>query len=910
MLYQDNKSFQTALLSACRPGSLILTSGGRLARHLKHRYRESQMAVGKTGWASPQVFSLNAWIRKVWDMTWPSTHPLSRVSCLALWKEACSRVPPPEPFLPDSKLFQAIDETYTALVRHGLPTQGSPSSGSPLVVWRNEIMKTFESLAWDLKGFHPASLPVFLAQIIREGRVPLPETVVLAAFETPAPIEETLFDSMASACRLSRLDLPTRTPEKTKRITMSNRKQEVAWLTGQLVADARTTPLNRIGVVVPDTEVYVPHIKKSFGEIMRDALGESWSAYNIAVGTPLLDRPLVQSGLLPLRFWVDGQPRTVLFSLLLSTYYGQWSTDRDHVARIDQLWRRHGTDAGLHPLLGVTSDQSPELFSLLSGGSPTLEEGLNSFAGGTSRTGAEWVETLESFWDAFGFPVIADEADTGAWNHLRTLLHRVREDLRGTRASLTDFMGLLNHFLSEEMVHISGNEEAGIQVLGIIESRGLDFDKLYVLGLAAGSLPRPVRPLPLLDPQERQSVLGATTESQYHFAQQAFGHLLACAPDVTLLRPEEESTEPLAPSPFWTHASGEETHPTVDIWNAPDGVSARAAWLQQANKGLAQPTDFPPVDSPVDGHTLPKTVSVSALSIAFLCPFRFFAERILGLFPLDELIMGISPLERGNLLHRVLALFTRKCRDQGLAEERDWAAMETLLNACSDEVLLSPATETLLTRKSGIGQLSRTVERSRWVGEEEGTQGMLTAWLRLEAQRLIEGWRWLCEETSFEGLSDPEWPFSVTGRIDRIDYHADKGYALWDYKSGAIPTRRDVLEHLIDPQILAYVHAAKGGRIPEVSGGIENKAHISSGYIRLKAASAVVLSEFMNEGEDIDAVLQGWKEAVTSIGSKLASGQFGAEPGHTSNGVREDKACRYCPYGPLCGRMGSRETIS
>jgi RecB family exonuclease len=456
------------------------------------------------------------------------------------------------------------------------------------------------------------------------------------------------------------------------------------------------------------------------------------------------------------------------------------------------------------------------------------------------------------------------------------------------------------------MVHVSGNEEAGIQVLGIIESRGLDFDKVYVLGLAAGSLPRPVRPLPLLDPQERQSVLGATTESQYHFARQAFYHLLACAPDVTLLRPEEESAEPLAPSPFWTHPSCEETHPAVDIWNTPDGVSARAAWLQLANKGLAQPTDFPPVDSPVDGYTLPNTISVSALAVAFLCPFRFFVERVLGLVPLDELIMGISPLERGNLLHRVLALFTRKCRDQGLAEKGDWAAMETLLSACSDEVLLSANGDFLHAQKGGVGEHSRAVERSRWVGSEGGTQGLLTAWLRLEGERLDDGWRWLCEETSFKGLSNQDWPFSITGRVDRIDYHSEGGYALWDYKGGAIPTRKEVLEQLFDPQILAYVHAAREGRIPEISG---RTAHISGGYIGLKAASAVVLSEFINDEEGLEVVLGGWKEAVTSLGSKLVTGQFEAEPGHVSHGVREEKACRYCPHRPLCGRMGSRDTI-
>jgi RecB family exonuclease len=165
----------------------------------------------------------------------------------------------------------------------------------------------------------------------------------------------------------------------------------------------------------------------------------------------------------------------------------------------------------------------------------------------------------------------------------------------------------------------------------------------------------------------------------------------------------------------------------------------------------------------------------------------------------------------------------------------------------------------------------------------------------------------LCEETSFKGLSDQDWPFSISGRVDRIDFHSDRGYALWDYKGGATPTRKEVLEQHLDPQILAYVHAAKEGLISEIS---EGAAHISAGYIGLKAASAVVLSEFINDEKGLDIILQDWKGAVTSIGSKMVTGRFEAEPGHVSHGVREEKVCRYCPYRPLCGRIGSRETIS
>lgn len=906
MSYHNNEGFQSALLSECRPGTLILTSGGRLARHLKHKYRESQMAANKQGWDSPDILTLNAWIRMVWNMTWPLIRPLSRLSCLALWKKASSRVPPPEPFVPDLKLFQTMDETYKVLVRHGLPPEGPAAPPTPLLAWRREVIQRFEDLANERKGFHPALLPAHLAGAIREGAVRLPANIVLAAFEAPAPIEEELFECLAGACTLSRFDLPSGAPQKRKGVVMPSRKQETAWLVRQLVMDARAVSLNRIGVVVPDTETYVPHIRQALREIVGKPLDQSLSAYNISVGTSLLERSLVQAGLLPLSFWTQGEPRTLLLSMLLSPYYGRGATVRDRIARADRAWRTHGLDAGLSSLLRVLSHQSPELFTLLNQGEPLFEESLRAFTRVSARTGAEWVHIVEGFWDAVGFPVTADEADTGAWRHLKTILHLVREDLKTTNMSLSDFTGLLRHLLSEELVHIRGSEEAGIQILGIIESRGLSFEKLYVLGLSSGSLPRPVRPLPLLDPWERHQVRGATAESQFGFAQEAFSHLLACAPDVTLIRPEEDLAEPLAPSPFWAQAVEKETRRVIDLWNAPDPVWARAAWLQQAKKGLERPAAFPPVDPPVEEEVLPKTLSVSRLSIAFACPFRFYAETILKVLPLDELIIGISPMDRGSCLHRALALFTRRCREEDLTVKTDRAAMEALLRECSDEALASCG-EPLRAGTDPQGPHGWRMERRRWISSDKsGAPGLLTQWLDLELQRLDEGWQWLCEESSFDGLTFPGWPFSITGRIDRIDYHKDKGLMLWDYKSGDHPAGRAVVEYLADPQIPAYVQAAKENRIADAAKRTGPDVNISGGYISLKTPSVVSHKEIAPKGKSWDQVLKQWQEAVARLGKMLASGQFRAEPYPVSDGIGQERACRYCPYRPLCNRSEAR----
>jgi hypothetical protein len=42
--------WQKNIIDSWRPGSLILTSGGRLARQLQHRYRLQQLKEGHTSW--------------------------------------------------------------------------------------------------------------------------------------------------------------------------------------------------------------------------------------------------------------------------------------------------------------------------------------------------------------------------------------------------------------------------------------------------------------------------------------------------------------------------------------------------------------------------------------------------------------------------------------------------------------------------------------------------------------------------------------------------------------------------------------------------------------------------------------------------------------------------------------------
>ncbi|MCG6918685.1 MAG: hypothetical protein LJE89_14215, partial [Deltaproteobacteria bacterium] len=54
--------WQQKIIDAWQPGTLILTSGGRLARQLIHRYRLQQIDDGYKSWQPLEASSLNGWL--------------------------------------------------------------------------------------------------------------------------------------------------------------------------------------------------------------------------------------------------------------------------------------------------------------------------------------------------------------------------------------------------------------------------------------------------------------------------------------------------------------------------------------------------------------------------------------------------------------------------------------------------------------------------------------------------------------------------------------------------------------------------------------------------------------------------------------------------------------------------------
>lgn len=193
----------------------------------------------------------------------------------------------------------------------------------------------------------------------------------------------------------------------------------------------------------------------------------------------------------------------------------------------------------------------------------------------------------------------------------------------------------------------------------------------------------------------------------------------------------------------------------------------------------AEPRPTPPVaDRPVG-------LSVTRIETWLRDPYAIYAEFILGLKSLDPINQDPTLAERGNLIHNALERFVSLHMSDlpGDAEQR----------------LLQ------IGRNVFAPHLDRPGVRTFWWPRFERIAEWFIAherdWRRCGASPV------LVEDKGTTVIDG----FTLCGKADRIDRLADGRLAIIDYKTGAVPTRRQVAAGLAPQLPLEAVIAANGG---------------------------------------------------------------------------------------------------
>jgi ATP-dependent helicase/nuclease subunit B len=310
-----------------------------------------------------------------------------------------------------------------------------------------------------------------------------------------------------------------------------------------------------------------------------------------------------------------------------------------------------------------------------------------------------------------------------------------------------------------------------LAILGPLEARLQRYNLTILGGLNEASWPentgadpwfsRPMRAALGLEQPERR--IG---QAAHDFAG------LAAAPAVLLTRSQKAQGTPAIAS-RWLQRLEQLTNGLK--LTAPQGtdyarLAARLGEVPAAPR-IARPAPTPPVAA------RPDHLSVTEIETWLRDPYAIYAKHVLKLLPLEGLDQPVGPRERGNALHRVLELFVM--RHPGALSGK---AVEEL-TAVADEVFAALA----------IPRAALAIWRPRFLGAAQ-------AIVAFEAAR-----RDTIEESHLEirGALDfarREGKFTLSGRADRIDILTGGQAAILDYKSGRVPTKKQV-ERLLAPQL-------------------------------------------------------------------------------------------------------------
>jgi ATP-dependent helicase/nuclease subunit B len=371
---------------------------------------------------------------------------------------------------------------------------------------------------------------------------------------------------------------------------------------------------------------------------------------------------------------------------------------------------------------------------------------------------AEALGRLSATAEAFARTAIWEREDGRA-------LGQMVEELRGSAASLgtmietADLGGVLRDGMDTVAVRPGYGGHARVAIYGLLESRMARADLVICAGLNEGSWPQAPGADALLAP----AILRALGVPGAEFRIGLAAHDLAGAmgaPQVVLTRSLRDAEGPTLPSRFLLR---------VEALLGDD--------LEREHLELTVPALLPHLDRqrpPADEYPRPAPdpspaqrdvpIRVTALDRLLGDPYQFYAQAILGLRRLDPLAADPfgDPALRGTLVHEILdAWHKAKAKDPGLA--------------------LAPFAAAHFQTKR-VHPLFRALWQPRLIAAMERFEG----WI---AENAAAGRTVLASEIDGEMTVGG---VRVLGRADRIDRLADGSLAIIDYKTGRVPSKREV----------------------------------------------------------------------------------------------------------------------
>lgn len=350
------------------------------------------------------------------------------------------------------------------------------------------------------------------------------------------------------------------------------------------------------------------------------------------------------------------------------------------------------------------------------------------------------------------------------------------------------WVGLLLGALRGKSIPLKGEPLSGLQVMGPLETRALDFDRVYILSCNEGVFPRANISPSFVPPLLRAGFGLPTYEYQDAVWAYYFYRLIQRPSNVALL--VDSRSEGMQSGEQSRYIKQLHYHFGADITYKNAFASSSAAELKETESKTDEDVE----------KIKQMTFSASMLKQYLECSMAFYLSYVQGLREEDEVEENLGAGSIGNVYHNTMQKLYEAAPGRRVSIEYLEGLLKkgckTIEDTVACEIMASVSTDTvsgrdLVTQRMIVDWVRRTLTHEKQLLKNAGK----TEFELVTAEGTLYG--------DFEG-------YKLKGRVDRIDSWSPDSVRLVDYKTGKVLKEdveiddagaQDIAEKIFDAEI-------------------------------------------------------------------------------------------------------------
>lgn len=882
-----------------RDGGLVLAASERTARSLRAAFHQARIDEGLTAWPTPGIQDWQSFLRSEWtELHRDNRFILSSLQERELWAGILKSGPQTNAFLegPRLRLANLSAEAHQLLcafapqflnrhARHGWQRDAEAFSA-----W----LAHFDEICDSTKVLSAAHLPLELAETLKSDASARPP-LLLVGFDRLLPTQRLLLDAWRTRSEVREAQLG---PEAT-----SVAFHEATDPAAELAACAQwcgkrlaSNPGARILVIAHDVAKRRGEMERAFlhhASQGANALG-SQSLLEFSLGVPLGHTALARSALVLLK-WLTGTIDEHELDWLISTGHAtanaEESTQLTAFMRAIRQRNAQRTQWSFADCLRQGSRAYLPAFWVAR--ITQAQRRLNEFARRVQPPLA-WAEIVPQLLHLAGWPggrPLSSLEFQALERWQQTLDESASLGFDGRRITWNEYLDTLERVVNETLFSPQ-SENAPILIAGPAESAGLAADAVWFLGADENAWPPngATHPLLPLAVQREATMPHSTAQADWDVAEAATQRLLSAAAEVHFSYARQTAGVGARPSRLIVQFAGQPRPFDADFLPSPLEPPITIPFVD------ASQVPFPPGNAPGGS---------SILTSQTKCPFRAFATARLGAQGWDAAEPGLTPLERGQILHAVLHSVWAG-PPNGITNYQDLVnRLENLRDFVAEHVHRILPSETPARVRDAMPRRYIDLEEQRLID-------LVCEWLRYEAAR--------APFTVVE--TEQERAVTIRGltlnlRVDRVDRLVDGTELVIDYKTGQVDPKSWNLPRPDDVQLPLYAGFALSPGEGEPGGLVFAKIRAGDTCFtgRVAVARQTLIATLRANANLVSKPLRpedlsDWREKIEELADDFLAGRAAVDPRDYPN------TCQNCGLEALCriqeirGELGNADTES